>query len=283
MSERPVSDAPATFGTMTSDRDGDLRDFHRRWPTIQPPLRPNADVAAAIGALLEEHGIGDDPVLLLGVTPELATVPRRVIALDWSADMIAIAWPGDTADRRAVIGDWKRMPIAESSVAAAIGDGALTMLAWPAEQPLLFEQLRRVIRPGGRIVLRCFATPDPCETIEAVRADAMAGALPFHAFKQRFNMAVSVAEGLPNVASALLHDRFEALFPDRPALSRASGWSFETIAEIDAYRGSRYVHCYPSRAAILDLVPDWARNVRFVETTGYPLAERCPLLVIDLP
>lgn len=273
----------AGIAVLPPDPDLGLRDFHRRWPTIKPPLRPTADVAAAIGVLLVEAGIEDDPVLLLGVTPELATIPRRVIAIDWSADMIRVAWPGDDDGRRVVIGDWKQMPLAACSVAAAIGDGVLTMLSYPAEQPLLFEQLRRVVRPGGRIVLRCFATPEPCEELEAIRTAALAGALPFHAFKQRFNMAVCAAGKRHNIASAQLFDQFVALFPDRAALARASGWSIATIAEMDAYRASRYIHCYPSRTGILAVVPTWARNVRFVETDGYPLAERCPLLVFDLP
>ena len=278
-------------GDPSPDPDS-LRDFHYRWPTIQPPLRPTQGVAAAIGVLLAERGVPlagsaggstDDATLLLGVTPELAIVPRNVIAVDWNPDMIRIAWPGDTPRRRAIVGDWKRLPLAETSVAAAIGDGALSMLRFPIEQPILFDQLRRVVRPGGRIVIRCFATPDPCETPEQVRTAALAGDLTFHSFKHRFNMAISAAEGLPNIESGQLHIGFERLFPDRAALIAASGWSAETIAEIDAYRGSGSLHCYPSRSQLLDLVPGWARDARFVETDGYPLAERCPLLVVDLP
>lgn len=270
---------------MPSDLADDLRDFHRRWATIRPPLRPDAGIAAVVAALLDAVGARDDarPTLLLGVTPELAAVPRRLVAVDWSRAMIDAAWPGDASQRHVVIGDWKRMPLADASVAAAIGDGVLSMLSLPTEQPLLFAQLRRVVQPGGRTIVRCFATPDPCEDVVAVRDAAFAGGLDFHAFKQRFNMAVSVADRQPNISSARLFDRFEAVFPDRVALSRASGWSPATIAEIDAYRGSRYVHCYPSRATLLSLVPGWARDALFVETAGYPLAERCPLLVVDLP
>ncbi|AHE57287.1 class I SAM-dependent methyltransferase [Sphingomonas sanxanigenens] len=272
-------------GAMPSDLAEELRDFHRRWATIRPPLRPDAGVAATVAALLDAVGARDDarPTLLLGVTPELAAVPRHLVAVDWSRAMVDAAWPGSAPQRHVVIGDWKRMPLAEASVAAAIGDGIVSMLSLPMEQPLLFAQLRRVIRPGGRIVLRCFATPDPCERVATVRDAAFAGGLDFHAFKQRFNMAISVADGLPNISSAHLFARFEALFPDRMALAQASGWSLATIAEFDAYRGSRYVHCYPSRDAVLALVPGWAQAPHFVETSGYPLAERCPLLVIDLP
>ena len=53
---------------------------------------------------------GDEPVLLLGVTPELAVIPRRTVAVDWSERMIAVAWPGDCDSRHAVLGDWRALP-----------------------------------------------------------------------------------------------------------------------------------------------------------------------------
>jgi SAM-dependent methyltransferase len=256
------------------------RDFHCRWPTLKPPLRPHPRVAETVAALLPDS---EAPVLLLGVTPELAALPAQVVAVDWSARMIRLAWPGDGERRWAVQGDWRALPLAAGSVAAAIGDGCITMLRYPDDVRLLFDQLRLALGPGGRAVIRCFATPEPAETLAEVRAAAFSGETGFHAFKQRLNMATAHESGSVNVASEALFDSFERLFPDREALSRASGWSLEEIAEIDAYRGSIYIHCYPSRSRLLALVPDWMRGASFVETDGYPLAERCPLLVLDFP
>jgi SAM-dependent methyltransferase len=263
-----------------ADPDQDHRDFHRRWATLQPPLRPHANVVAAIAELLPP---GDETVLLLGVTPELAVVPARTIGVDWSEKMVALAWPGDTPHRKGVLGDWRRLPLAEASVAAAIGDGCLTMLHYPDEQRLLIDQLRVVLARGGRLVLRCFATPEQGESLADVREAALSGTVGFHAFKQRFNMAAALEAGVMNIQSDRLFRMFEELFPDREHLSRASGWSVQAIAEIDAYRGSEYVHCYPSRSQLMALVPGWMAGARFVETLGYPLAERCPLLVLDFP
>ncbi len=257
------------------------RDFHRRWATLKPPLRPHKSVATQIADLLRPCPA---PLLLLGVTPELAIIPRDILAIDWNAEMIALAWPGDTATRRAILADWKAMPLGPASVGGAMGDGVLTMLRWPDEHPLLLAELWRVVRPGGRIVIRCFATSDEQATAEAVAAEAMDGTLTFHAFKQRFNMAVAREGADITVSSARLHERFEALFPDRAALVEASGWNLDTIAEIDAYRGSGYIHCYPSRseiAAMLDLW--WPARHHFIDTSGYPLADHCPLLVLDRP
>jgi len=255
------------------------RDFQRRWPSLLPPLRPPASVAAQIAALLP---VGDQPTLLLGVTPELATITTPLIAADWNPAMIAMAWPGDMPDRWALCADWLHLPLAPASIGAAIGDGALTMLVWPEQHRMLAARLAEALAPGGRIVLRCFATPDPPPDPDAVCADALAGGLSFHAFKLGFNMAIAAREADGNVTSAALHAAFERRFPDRTALAAASGWSLATIAEIDAYRGSAYVHCYPGRAALLALFADIGR-ARLVETQGYPFAEHCPLLVVDLP
>lgn len=197
--------------------------------------------------------------------------------------MIAAAWLGDTAHRCAICGDWLAMPLAQGSVGAAIGDGALTMLAFPEQQRQLFEQLRRVVAPGGRIVIRCFATPEPMASLDEVCAAAVAGETVFHLFKLRFNMAAALENDGANIASAQLYRLFQQRFPDRVVLAQTSGWSLATLAEIDAYHGSRYVHSYLSRSRIMNLVPDWAVSARFVETSGYPGADICPLLVIELP
>ena len=234
-----------------------------------------------IANLLADCG---DPLLLLGVTPEFAAIARQIVAMDWNADMIALAWPGDSATRRAICADWKSMPLDSASVGGAMGDGVITMLRWPDEQPLLLAELWRVVRPGGRIALRCFATPEDHPSAETIATEAMRGTLIFHAFKQRFNMAVAREGDTITVTSAHLYDRFQQLFPDRAMLAAASGWSLDTIAEIDAYEGSAYIHCYPSRAELTALLDHWwPAPHRFIETTGYPQADHCPLLVLDRP
>ena len=257
------------------------RDFHRRWPTLKPPLRPHESVARQVADLLAGCG---DPLLLLGVTPEFAAIDRPIVAMDWNAEMIALAWPGDTPTKHAMLADWKAMPLADASVGGAMGDGVLSMLGWPHEQPVLLAELWRVLRSGGRVALRCFATPDHHPSAEAVLAEAMNGNPTFHAFKQRFNMAVAREHEGITVASARLHQRFVELVPDRGVLSAATGWTLDEIAEIDAYRGSGYVHCYPSRAELTAMAQRyWPAPTRFVETAGYPLADHCPLLLLERP
>ncbi|MEZ5710400.1 MAG: class I SAM-dependent methyltransferase [Blastomonas sp.] len=225
---------------------------------------------------------GDAPVLLLGVTPELSEIVRPLIAMDWGWDMIGRAWVGNGPDRNVVCADWLTLPLDDHSVRAAIGDACLSILEYPLGLERLIEQLCRAVVPGGRIVLRCFATGEPMPGRDAVRTMAMAGTLGFHQFKLMFNMATVAESGSMNMACPQLLESFNGWFSDRAALSRASGWSLETIAEYDAYHSSPYVHCFPTRSQLTDLVPT-DLPVRFVETCGYPGAEYCPLLIIDLP
>lgn len=256
--------------------DAGARDFHRRWASIAVPLRPPPEAVAAMAALIAGRG---GRTLLLGVTPEIAGIAAPVIAVDWNERMVRLAWPA-AAGRMAVVADWHALPIASRSIDTAIGDASLSVLAWPITA--FASQLARVLAPGARIVLRCFANPEPAETLTGLREAVLAGdGGSFSAFKLRLNMAVfAAAGGVRAVASHELFAGFERLFPDRAALAGATGWTAEEIARIDSYAGSETLHAYPNRARILAGLP-WPG--RFVEVGGYELAERCPLLVVDVP
>lgn len=215
--------------------------------------------------------------LLLGVTPELALATPDLVAIDWSAPMIAGVWPGNAIDRSVVEADWFAMPFAANSFGAAIGDGALNMLHWPDGYRAVCESLRQVLRPGARIVIRCFITPNTPESLAELIRETLAGRVAnFHGFKWRLAMAARRA-GSPNIAARAIWEAFEAAFPDRTALAAATGWPLATIAEIDDYAVSTLTKSFPTRAELRQAVADAV----FVESEGYDLAERCPLLVID--
>lgn len=260
---------------------GEVNDFLARWRTLRPPLRPPPQVAAAIARLLPPDD-RKSPILLLGVTPELAVVPGHVIALDRSRRMIESAWPGDSETRRAIEGDWRRMPLADHCVAGVIGDGSLNGLVFPDEYGPMFSQLRRVARPGGLAVIRCFVSPDIPETVDEVGAAALGGGISFHIFKLRFNAAAARELGGANVSSDAALNRFRRLFPDREAVSRPTGWTLAEMAEMDRYQGCPDNHSYPSRSELRAILSGKVAELRFVETGGYPLADRCPLLVARL-
>jgi len=253
--------------------------FHARWSRLRAPLRPNADTVAATARQIADR---DDHVLMLGVTADLAHLGRRMTAVDWSSPMIANVWPGDSESRKAVLADWRTMPVPDRPFTAAIGDGSLATLLWPQDYRAVFARLADVLATGARLAVRCYLTPDDPEPLDRVRDATMAGSVTnFHALKWRVAMAVAGAHGDPNVPVTAILAAFEHAFPDRTALAEATGWTLEQIAEIDAYRGGTAVYSFVTRGQLAAALPSPFGLPRYVDAGSYELAERCPLLVAD--
>jgi SAM-dependent methyltransferase len=251
----------------------------RKWARLRPPLRPNAEVADAVRAELAPL---DGPTLLLGVTPELATIATPLIAVDRNPGMIACAWPGNGVGRNAVQGDWLAMPIAGGRIANAVGDGSFNTLAYPDGYVQLFDQLAKVLKPEGRIVARTFATPEEGETLDAVRAATMSGRIAsLHAFKWRLAMAVVAQSGSANIRVTRIRDAFHALFPDQAALMAATGWAVDEIDTIEVYKDSVVSFSFPRLSELLAIVPAGFRHLRVLSAGSYELVERCPIVVME--
>jgi SAM-dependent methyltransferase len=254
------------------------RAFQDRWPRLKPPLRPGPDVVAAIGRAIDGHSAR---VLQLGVTPELNTLGDDLTAVDWSAEMIAGVWPGDTPSRRALLADWRAMPPAAAPYTAVIGDGSLNALAWADVAPVLAAVAER-LTPGGRLALRCYVSPDAAEDLEALAEVALSAREPSpHAFKWRLAMALRGASGDPDVALAAIWDAFDRLLPNRAALARASGWSAADIGDFEPYRGNPTTFCFPTASELRAALPASLGRAVFAPSGAYPLAERCPILVAE--
>lgn len=253
--------------------------FHSLWAQYTPPLRPNHEVVNALRSAIAGH---DENVLLLGVTPELADAGRHVTALDSSEMMIATVWPGDSARRQAFKGDWLAMPFADGKFSGAIGDGSLSPMSWPDGQRRIFAELARVLRPGGRLVIRLFKQPDRGEPLAGVVASAWAGEIRnFHAFKWRLAMALVAASSTPNLTVQAILAAFEREFPDRRKLAAATGWPMAQIDTIDVYRGSAEVYSFMTLEQIRQTMPPAFTNPRLLDAGSYELAERCPLLITE--
>ena len=254
--------------------------YHAAWERLGPPLRPHAEACAAYRRLL---GGCAGPVLLLGVTPELADIAPRVVAVDRAYPLIAGVWPGNTSRRRAVNGNWLTLPFANGYFAAVVGDGALNSVDRPAGQRRVYDEAARVLRPGGRAVFRVYAAPRRCESIAQVRDDLMAGGIgSFHAFKWRLAMALVARDKNPNICVRTIYDSFVNEFPRRDLIARAAGWDAADIDTIELYRDSTEVYSFPKTEQFESIVPASFANVRFAESGRYELAERCPLLSMDL-
>lgn len=254
-------------------------DFYGRWVCHGPPLRPPSAVPLAMRELIARH---DAHVLLLGVTPELADIATRTCAVDRSRQMVSGVWPGDTGTRRAVRGNWLNLPCGDGVFSAAIGDGSFNCLEFPHGYIGLFAELARALRPGAPVIARVYLAPAGADSLTRVRSQALAGAISsIHVLKWRIAHAVCAERRSPNVPVQAIRDAFNSCFRDRTALRRATGWSVDAIASIDAYAGLSDVYSFPTlcdlRRALAPL-----KRWRLVPAGSYELAEHCPLLVADV-
>jgi SAM-dependent methyltransferase len=262
----------------------------RQWSYVGPPLRPASEddalVHAAIVRWLRETDRSDATALVLGVTPELcrATLDAnsRVIAVDNSYDMIRAIWPGRIRARdEAVCADWRRMPFDASSVDLAFADGTFSILQYPAGYEVLCDELRRLLRPGGPCVVRCFAQVEKRETLEDVFADLSAGRVGnFHILKWRLAMALQPsAEAGVSVGSvwSALNDAW----PDLDRLAEHTGWPVEQVRTIEVYRGVETRYTFPTLEEYCRVFASAGWRVVDVAVPSYELGERCPTLVIE--
>lgn len=258
--------------------DGNSLGFHRRWTRLKPPLRPDDQIVSAYRGAIADHG---KRVLLLGVTAELADVGETTVAVDLSKKMIANAWPGDTEKRKALHGNWLDMPLQKREFTAAIGDGVLAGITL-SEHATFFSQLAKLLLPAARVAIRLYETPEPGETVAQVRDRALGGGIAgFHAFKWRLAMALAAEAQNPAVPVLRIHQTFQSEFPDREALSKATGWSLDDVAEIDAYEGKPMIYQFITRRELLAHLPKEFTNPHFAPSGDYELAERCPLFTVD--
>jgi len=253
--------------------------YHRAWSQLTPPLRPPAAAVAAVREQIKDkHG----RALLLGVTPELANVTSRLVAVDRNFSMVANVWPGNTPSRHAMVGDWRHPNFKSATFAICIADGSLSFLTFPDETVALFYELTLILEKGGRVVFRLYLSPDVPESKYALREQALSGKIRnFHAFKIRLAMSLASQRPTPHVRVVDILESFDALFGNREELGRMTGWSREQIDTIDFYKDSSVFFSLPRHDQLLSVASSVFPNARLVPTGAYEMSELCPLLVAD--
>ena len=250
--------------------------FAKRYSRLKSPLAPSADDVAQIRRVISGC---DGKVLLLGVTPALAGLGRNLVAIDHSADVIRRLWAGDSPSRRAILADWQALPFPAATFDAVIGDGSICSFDAPPE--VLLAELRRVLRPAAIVALRCFCAPAEPETIWSIAQSLdRGGMVGFDELKWRIAMQMATSDAEYRVVARAVLDRFNALFPDREALLATTGWSRDDLVSVDAYAGTHHGLRFLPEDKLLAICRNSFASARSIPSRGYPLADRCPILVL---
>jgi SAM-dependent methyltransferase len=262
--------------------------YARHWELLGPPLRPSpedsAAVRAAVAAWRAEHPGARLRALVLGVTPELAVLPwppeTTVLAVDRAEAMIGALWAGagDVAAATAVCGDWRALPCEDGTLDVVVGDGCFTTLGFPHDYRAVVNEVRRVLSPGGRLVMRFFVPPAVPEELQSIADDLHAGRIAgFHAFKWRLVTALH-SRSPEGTTLGAIWDAWHAMCPDPAALSAKLGWSLDVITSIDAYRGTDTTYSFPTLEETRALVGESFTELSCHVPT-YELGDRFPTLV----
>jgi SAM-dependent methyltransferase len=207
-----------------------------------------------------------------------------LLAVDLSAAMISGVWSGNNPSRKAAIGNWLDLPVDGASKDAVIGDGCFSVVDCRKARKALLAEITRVLKPGRRAAIRIFASPETKEDLSGIEALVMSGGVGnFHALKWRIAMACTNGGDDHAVDVRTIRDTFDSLFPDREALAARTGWSMASIDTIDVYAGSSIRYSFAKQAMLVDEASELFDDVRIVPSGRYPLAERCPLLVLGSP
>jgi SAM-dependent methyltransferase len=218
--------------------------YVQSWEWILPPLRPDDATLSEFARLVARSDHSPLTALLLGVTPEIAKATwlqaTRLTAVDQSLAMMAAVWPGDTTMRHAVHGEWLSLPLASQSQDLVMGDGVLTLFAYPHAQTQLTDELARVLKPGGRLLLRSFCRPEASLNLQAVLEQAATS--PRHGFSTFKLQLLMALQGDDPARGVCLHDAWTAFmdhFGSTQACAQRTQWPMPLIETIDLYRDNR--------------------------------------------
>ena len=259
----------------------------KRWANIGSPGRPcEADMKIMWNCIapifFDRKKVR---VILLGVTPELLNLQwplgTTIAAFDSSPTMIDKIWnPPQGLDAHIYQADWRNLPVSNQSAELIIGDGIITAAGSHSAAIDVLSELRRILVPGGKIVLRSFIRPDKFESPEQIVLDALSGGIQnFGSFKWRLAMSL-VDRQESSVALCDVYTAFNILLPDRTKLEQESGWSADILDTIDAYSNMPGNFYFPTMGQLEKLLGRYV-CIENIKIGSYELAERCPTMQLS--
>lgn len=223
-------------------------------------------------------------VLVLGATPEIVQLGwpegSELIALDLSADMIAMDWqPHPYLRSNIVEARWQQMPLPDGSIDAAVGDASLNALPGFDHYAPVLDEVARVLKPGGALAVRMFLRDEQSEScadvVDQAARGQFANGVPF---RLRFAMAATGPDGVVEFAG--LPILFDAIVADRDALARSAGWSREDLDRVDIYANNRTRINFPTAAELSRLIAPRFVLEALRYPVGYSQADRCPTAIL---
>ncbi len=269
----------------------------RSWSSFGMPQRPCPEDIAIffelVGAALSHNSLGCSALsdvithraCVLGVTPELVRgawpIGSSIYSFDRSADMIAQHWAEHPAYPSSVRqAQWHDLPVEAARFAVIVGDGSTTHFPVRDYYSVFFEEMLRVIQPGGSLFMRCFTSPEIRQSeVEIVRQLKVQQIRHFGALKWRIAMMLADRVSM----QVRVHDivsTFDRLFPDRDDLEAAMGWTRAEIDTIETYRDMETIYTFPTLREFSQLcAPHF--EIREVRHGSYELAACCPILTLS--
>jgi len=245
---------------------------HNNWDKLKAPARPTQSVVDTFKSLIPEG-----PILLLGVTPEIANAYDKVLAIDHNPKMIQNVWPGDTDTKMAVNADWETF-LSGKKFNGVIGDVALTMLADKKRITSFNIKAFNMLNSGGTVAQRIFHKPtDKITRDMLIDILTKPATVNFNAFKWMMFMAYA-EEAHDKIKVRNILKFFNEIAPVREFVAKDTGWSMDEINTIDLYKESDWELIVMTKKEWLETVPKGATNVKFTYNDDYDLAELCPIL-----